>query len=143
MTRVNHTNVPGITHAGPFANITLQRLRAGLGRGVINRISDPCGSTHLHRAVMEGAKPFVIEFLLKKGADVNARNEAGETALMLAAWYGNEELVELLLKRGADPTLKTRKGFSALGAVSENGYAGIVTKLLAHGAKPRRRQRVG
>lgn len=139
MRHVDHTNIPGVTYSGPFANITLKELRDWLGKGVIIHICDPRGNTHLHRAVMEGAKPFVIEFLLKRGVDVNARNEQGETALIIAAWYGRDELVEILLKKGADPNVKTRKGLSALKVASANGHAGIVKKLLGCGAKPTRR----
>lgn len=42
------------------------------------------------------------EALLDQGADVNARNELGDTALMQAAVNANKEMVELLLRRGAD-----------------------------------------
>jgi ankyrin repeat protein len=138
MRHVDHTNIPGVTYSGPFANITLKELKAWLGTGVIIHIPDPRGNTHLHRAVMEGAKPSVIEFLLKRGVDINARNEQGETALVIAAWYGREELVEILLKKGADPNMKAGKGLSALKVASALRYDGIVKKLLAHGAKPGR-----
>jgi hypothetical protein len=137
--RFDHTNIPGVTYAGPFASITPKELKAWLGKGVIIHICDPRGNTHLHRAVMEGAKPFVIEFLLDRGVDINARNEAGETALIIAAWYGRHELVELLLKRGADPNVKTREGLSALKVASKNGHGSTVDMLLAHGAKPGRK----
>jgi ankyrin repeat protein len=135
---INHTNIPGATFLGPFAHISLQELKGWLGKGRILPICDPRGNSYLHRAIMEGAKPFVMEFLLKRGLNVNARNEQGETALILAAWYGRGDLVELLLKKGADPNLKTRKKLSALKIASENGHQGIVEKLLAYGAKPGR-----
>ena len=139
MNRIDHTNIPGVTFSGPFANITLKELRDWLGRSRILPICDPRENTYIHRAVMEGAKPFVIEFLLKRGLDIDARNYKGETALFVAAWYGREELVELLLKKGADPNLKTRKGLTALKVAKANGYEGIVKKLVAYGAKPGRR----
>ena len=133
--RVDHTTIPGVTHVGPFADITLQGLQRWLGKGTILPICDPRENTYLHRAVMEGAKPFVIEFLLKRGVDINARNAQGETALLIAAWTGREELVEVLLNKGADPNVKTRNGLSPLKVAKENGHAVIVEKLLAHGAK--------
>lgn len=138
--RLDHTNIPGVTYSGPFANITLKELKAWLGKGRILPICDPRENTYIHRAVMEGAKPFVIEFLLKRGVDIDARNYQGETALLIAAWYGREELVELLLNKGADPHVKTRKGLTALKVAKANGYDGIVKKLLAHGAKIGRSQ---
>jgi len=137
---VDHTNIPGVTYSGPFANITPQELKSWLGKGRILPVCDPRGNTYLHRAVTEGAKPFVIEFLLKRGVGIDTRNDQGETALIIAAWDGREELVELLLKKGADPNVKTRKGVTPLKVAKANGYDHIVKKLLAHGAKSGRRQ---
>lgn len=137
MRHIDHTNIPGVTYSGPFANITPQELKSWLGKGKITPICDPRGNSYLHRAAIEGAKPFVIEFLLKRGLDINARNAQGETALILAAWYGRADLVEVLLQKGADPNVKTRKGLSALKVASRNGDDRIVNLLLAQGAKPR------
>jgi len=47
------------------------------------------------------------------GADLDVRNESGETALMLAARYGREHTVETLLSKGANPTLKNKSGDTA------------------------------
>ncbi len=141
--RVDHTSIPGVTYTGAFAGMSLKELKACLGKGQIIQICDPRGNTYLHRAVMEGAKPFVIEFLLGRGLNANARNYAGETALYIAAWDGRKELVEILLNKGADPNVTTRKGLSALKAASDTGHSAIVQKLLAHGAKPTRNRRRG
>jgi len=51
----------------------------------------------------------IIEFLVSKGADVNAQDEGGETALHCAAKY-QARFVELLLRLGADPNIKDGKG---------------------------------
>jgi ankyrin repeat protein len=40
--------------------------------------------------------------LLDEGAAVDARNESGDTALMVAALHSDLEMMQLLLKRGAD-----------------------------------------
>jgi ankyrin repeat protein len=40
-----------------------------------------------------------VQFLLDRGADVNAKNKLG-TALMAAAYHGHVETVKLLLSRG-------------------------------------------
>ena len=56
----------------------------------------------LHAAVVSGnllkAKSFLAE-----GADLEARDQAGWTALLRAIEKGHRRLVELLLKAGADP----------------------------------------
>jgi len=41
------------------------------------------------------------EYILNEGADVNAKDDQGKTALMHAAFEGHKEMVELLRKAGA------------------------------------------
>ncbi len=55
-----------------------------------------------------GAK--MAELLVAGGADVNARNVDGTTALHDAALLGNVAAFEFLINAGADPTLKDRLG---------------------------------
>ncbi|KAL4982951.1 DYW family of nucleic acid deaminases-domain-containing protein [Aspergillus falconensis] len=54
-----------------------------------------------------------VEHYLKtspdNGAEVNASNQNGRTALMEAALWGRLETVEILLSRGADKSLRDRK----------------------------------
>ncbi len=56
----------------------------------------------------------VARLLIKKGADVNAKNNDGETALMLASLNGNFEAANLLIEKGADVNAKSNKGKTAL-----------------------------
>ncbi|KAF9089737.1 hypothetical protein BGX29_011884 [Mortierella sp. GBA35] len=52
----------------------------------------------------------VLEYLLKRGADVNARDARKSTPLhVLLERMDNEELVQMLLLYGADPGLRTNK----------------------------------
>src|SRR5438045_9636705 len=46
-----------------------------------------------------------VRALVEGGAEVDARNERGETALTLAAARGDAELVGWLLERGANPNV--------------------------------------
>ena len=41
------------------------------------------------------------------GAEVNFQQQEGETALHMAAFYNNTELINLLLTNGANPFIKT------------------------------------
>jgi ankyrin repeat protein len=54
------------------------------------------------------------EVLLEHGADINRPSPEGMTPLMMAAGYGNDDMVDLLLRHGADPHLKTKDGATAL-----------------------------
>lgn len=58
----------------------------------------------------------------------------GSTALILAAYYNNENAASILLKAGADPDLKDGMGNTALMGVCFKGYTMIARTLLAHGA---------
>jgi ankyrin repeat protein len=42
-----------------------------------------------------------VELLIEKGADVNAKDNLGKTALMLASENGHKEIVGLLKSYGA------------------------------------------
>jgi ankyrin repeat protein len=55
----------------------------------------------LFLAAGEG-KLEVVRYLLDEGADVNAREARGNTALMEAAYFGHVETLKELLLRGAD-----------------------------------------
>lgn len=48
----------------------------------------------------------IVEFLIKLGADINARQKTGSTPLHGAAFYGHESIVKLLLENGCDPKIK-------------------------------------
>jgi hypothetical protein len=54
------------------------------------------------------------EDLLKAGAEVNAVNDDGMTALMLLVQHGDPDEVDTLLKAGADARVKDSKGRTAL-----------------------------
>jgi len=74
---------------------------------------------------------------LAKGADVNAQNEDGDTALMFAAGNGHIEIVQELLAKGADVNAKDRYGKTALMWADQvfQGNENIVQLLLAKGAR--------
>ncbi|MBI3378678.1 MAG: ankyrin repeat domain-containing protein [Nitrospirae bacterium] len=55
-----------------------------------------------------------VRDLLEKGADVNAKDSYGVTALMGAAYEGHTEIVKTLIDRGADVNAKDSWGMTAL-----------------------------
>lgn len=52
----------------------------------------------------------IIDLLLDRGADIDARNRLGETALHVAARCGNKHVVGRLLERGANLYARDKKG---------------------------------
>ena len=55
-------------------------------------------------------KVKVVSSLTSHGADVNAREDYGETPLMKASFTGHAKVVEALLDAGADKELKATSG---------------------------------
>ena len=73
--------------------------------------------------------------LLARGADVNASNQAGVTALMLAAYHGQLEMVRALTDHGADVNAIDRDGFTAATLAQHSHREDIVRLLVARGAR--------
>jgi len=63
------------------------------------------GWTAIHYAAMN-AQTVILEYLSKKGADLNARDRFKRTALHWAAEYDNKVIVEMLLNLGINYTLR-------------------------------------
>ena len=76
----------------------------------------------------------IVRALLKAGANINAREADGSTALMNAARYGCVDIVRLLLDWEADISLKTGQGYTALMYAAWQGHTEIVNMLIERGA---------
>lgn len=61
--------------------------------------------TPLHEAALKN-HTFIIQLLLDRGADINARDTNDQTALHKAAWNNCTSAMRLLLDRGADPNAR-------------------------------------
>ena len=59
--------------------------------------------------------PKTVELLVAHGADVNAADRDGTTAILECVIRGRVGLTRFLMQHGADPTIKNRSGLSALG----------------------------
>lgn len=74
----------------------------------------------------------VVRSLLRDGADVNAAQGDGMSALHWAAQGGQVEIIDVLLYAGANPEATTRLGgYTPLHLASRAGRAGAIQKLLA------------
>ena len=100
------------------------------------------GMTPLHIAVRIPTLDLeIITFLLKHGADVNAKDRNGGQPLhyLVSTWRSEEniktsiQVISLLLKHGADVNAKDNRGNTALRGSNLRNLE-IITFLLKHGA---------
>ena len=75
-----------------------------------------------------------LKVVLKAGADVNARDGQGWTALMHAAEKGYKLMVRPLLEARADPDVQAADGATALFMAAVHGHAEIIELLTKFGA---------
>jgi ankyrin repeat protein len=88
------------------------------------------GRTPLHCAAWRNENQSVVELLLANGAEVNAQDIDGQTALMEAIKYGQETIAQLLLDHGANPRFKDRLGHTPLFMAVDLGQRVMVRLLL-------------
>lgn len=152
---VNTTDKYGRTPlmSGQSAEIAKLLIERGAN---VNARSGLTGGTPL--IIVAGLVPKQINYpleakaalLLAKGADVNAVDNYGRTALMAAAPLARAGMVQLLLKHGAKATMRNKNGVNALDMAlffapgppsasdDENtkAYYEIQKALRAHGVTP-------
>ena len=72
-----------------------------------------------------------IRRLIRHGADVNAKDDDGNTSLM---WAESPEVVTLLIEAGADVNAKTKDGWRVLIFAQDYSTPEIFTLLIEAGA---------
>ena len=78
------------------------------------------------------AKLKKVKYLVYLGADVNVKNNLGDTALTVAAYNGHLEVVKYLAELGVDLNTKDEYGNTALMMASYSGHKDVVEVLEAH-----------
>ncbi|CAM9644452.1 unnamed protein product [Ectocarpus sp. 4 AP-2014] len=100
---------------------------------------DDLGATALHAAAWHG-EHACVRALLELGADVDARDGCGRTALFQASKCGGRnggggcETIRELLRGGADVHARSEDGDTPLHVACHCGWADAVRLLLRHGA---------
>jgi len=106
------------------------------------QVGEPLGKesapiTELNEALLNAAasgQADVVEALLERGANIEAKNNLGATPLIFAAVQGHSRVVKLLLGRGADVNAKTATGITPLIGAASAADADVVQLLLEDGA---------
>jgi ankyrin repeat protein len=80
-----------------------------------------------------------VEYFLTQGAQVDARNDNGETALTESARHGDVQIVELLLKARANTEIAANNEWTPLLQAIRDGREAVVRLLLQYNAKKRAR----
>ncbi|KAF5927661.1 hypothetical protein HPG69_000565, partial [Diceros bicornis minor] len=135
--------------ANGYSNIAVQCEKENCATILLDHGADPNlvdldGSTALHYAdvctplllAITENNAEMVEFLLKRGVDVNASDKNQKTALMIALGDGLTSLVSLLLQE-ADLSCQDIYGFTAEEYASLNGFT-IYHQLFANYGKEKK-----
>lgn len=130
----------GITplHACLMANILIEQRTDGrieVAKMLINSGADikattDYGTSVIHMAVISPDQVPILELLLKRGVPKNVRNTNGDTALHIAAFWGNVKGVEVLLQAGLNPEEKNSQGLTAADIAKKENRKNISALLL-------------
>ncbi len=130
--------IVSLANAGSFDDffIAIRNDNAGtvselLARGFDPNTRNEKGQPGLAIAMQEQSLKAARALLAQPGIDVNALNQAGESALMLAALKGEVVGVQLLLERGAKVN---QPGWSPLHYAATGPEPKLVQLLLQRGA---------
>jgi ankyrin repeat protein len=106
-------------------------IENGIFVDCVNKI----GLTALMRTVYYKGKIELLNYLINKGADVNARHPVGGlTSLMIASRLNNTAHLKFLIEKGANVNLKTVKEINALDIAIEFDNAESIEILKKNGA---------
>ena len=94
------TKAPNISIHEAFKAGNIEAVKQHLAAGTdVNAKGPNAGLTPLHRAAYYGLKE-IVELLLDKGADVNAKDDGGDTPLDVAMLGNDKETADLIRKHG-------------------------------------------
>ncbi|XP_042869850.1 CARD- and ANK-domain containing inflammasome adapter protein-like [Penaeus japonicus] len=98
--------------------------------------------TPLHLASVNGHNA-VVETLLEKGGEVNAKTMYGRTAMHLAAWKGHTAVLEVLREGGADVDAADGEGDTPLNTAASLGHLLAIFMLMNFGASTYKKDNCG
>jgi uncharacterized protein len=111
---------------------SLDEAKHAIMNGANANITDRSGKYALYiAATHDNENKKMIRLLLEEGADIDAQDYTGQTALMGACEWGRDRSIEILLDYSPDVDLQDKKGWTALMYAVEQGYPPIVDMILS------------
>lgn len=110
--------------------VSWDEIRDNIRKSGRGSVGSGYGYTLFHAFVQQGNE-LAVNFLIEKGADVNATTREGITALHVAIKCCNESLARLLMESGADIAIADALGRTSLILAVKSGSIGIgIVRLL-------------
>lgn len=131
-----HLAVAGKDYSG-YGDKGREMLSLFLNRKLDIDSRDQNGATALHEAMLDDSysSKYKIEDLVKFGADINARDHAGQTPLHYAAARGNKnDGLKSLLEKSVSINAADKQGATPLHLAAARGDQDVVKHLLQNGA---------
>lgn len=105
---------------------------------LVKYLVEECGADIEHREIQDRTPLYhscsvgcldISEFLISKGADINAKTKIGRTCLAKSCWNGHHEIVKFLLQyEQADTETQDNQGRTALHMAVWGQYGGRLRK---------------
>lgn len=152
--KTNQPTPAPVAEATPFAQAGGSRAAdtgaavAGVSAARQRIAGNPTAVTSIAAAPRAGTNPAAafrhaaevgdlaaLAALVGNQADIDARDSAGRTALMLATLHGEADAVAALLAQGADPNAADADGTTPLQAATAGDHPAIVAALRRYGAR--------
>ena len=98
-------------------------------------LSDAGGNTPLLLSVINGSTQ-IVDYILSKVVDINAKDNRGFTPLHYSCQYNYENIAKLLIDKGAGINIMENRGLTPIFLAARNGNLNLVKMLVDKGADP-------
>ncbi|MDE1153754.1 MAG: ankyrin repeat domain-containing protein [Micavibrio sp.] len=111
----------------------VREWRPVISPGITAPITDTAALSERLLDAAYAGQTEMAKLLVERGADINSRNNGGNTPLMLAAMHGDVELIRYLSDKGADINAIGSGGWTALFMAAQGGHTEVAKVLLEKG----------
>ena len=136
----SESTAQSINAEADMGNFEAIKQRVEKDKKMVNFVDN--GTRPLHHAAYSN-RIEIVKYLLDNGAEINAVQVGGPTALGQATFRGNSDVVKYLLDKGANPDLGDEKGATPLHHAAYAGNMELVKLLISHNANVNLQQKDG